>query len=93
MFYFFATNKCRAAFTESNTCSSTHSGNNVGACCLIFAVAVFGLQLHFSAHAIYLTFAELGFSGVKSLSRKKKKKKKSQLKKKKIKKEIKKGNC
>jgi hypothetical protein len=36
-----------------------------------FYLGSFQLLGYFSAHAIYLTFAELGFSGVKSLSRNK----------------------
>jgi len=38
----------------------------------------------YTSHAIYLTFAELGFSGMKSLSRTKKEKKKKVINKKKF---------
>jgi len=62
----FVTNECRAAFTERSTRSCTLFGNNTGARSLNFLY--FGTD--FSSRAIYLVFADLAFSGVKSLSRK-----------------------
>jgi hypothetical protein len=64
----FVTNECRAAFTERSTRSCTLFGNNTGARSLNFLY--FGTD--FSSRAIYLVFADLAFSGVKSLSRKNK---------------------
>jgi hypothetical protein len=62
----FMTNECRAAFTERSTRSCTLIGNNIGARSLNY----FCFGKNFSSRAIYLVFADLAFSGVKSLSRK-----------------------
>ena len=59
------TNECWAAFTERSTRSCTLFGNNTGARCLY--CWYFGTNV--TTRAIYLVFADLAFSGVKSLSR------------------------
>ena len=64
------TYECLAAFTERNTRASTLSGNSAGACSLMFlALCSWVYCFKISSHAIHLAFAELEFSGVKSLSR------------------------
>jgi len=70
-----ATEKCRAAFTERNTFPSTlHLGITlVHVVCITIKIAIY-LYIQFfiyanTSHAINLTFAELEYSAMKSLSR------------------------
>jgi hypothetical protein len=46
-----------------------NSGNNAGACCLNALTFCPAQSFGLSSHAIYLAFAELEFSNMKSLSR------------------------